>query len=258
MEWYLILAVIAAGIICGFINTIAGSGSLISLPLLMSLGLPANVANGTNRIAILLQSAVGIVSFHKKKQLDLKKGLGLSISAVVGSVAGAFIAAEINEDLMEKAVGIVLLFMLVMIIVKPDKWTRQSVGFPEGKISVLQIVIFFLIGVYGGFIQAGVGVFLLTALVLGVGYDLVKANAIKLLITFLFTPFALGIFIWYGQVNWAWGLILAVGNMTGAYLATKFAVSWGPKYIRWVLIFVIIAASTKLLGLWDVIYDIFT
>ncbi len=245
----MILAVITAGFFAGFINTIAGSGSLISLPLLMFLGLDATVANGTNRIAILLQNIVGVASFKKQKVLDTKAGFKLAIPTIIGSFLGAMLAVDLDEKIMHNVIAGLLIAMFFLLIFKPTAWIKGQAGIVEQKTSVLQIIIFFFIGIYGGFIQAGVGMFMLAGLVLGAGFDLVKANAIKVFIILLYTPLALAVFMYNNQINYEIGLILAVGNMGGAYIASKFAVSWGAKFIRYVLLVVILGASLKLFGL---------
>lgn len=247
MEWFYIPALIGAGFLCGFINTFAGSGSLISLPLLMFFGLPANVANGTNRIAILLQNVVGVASFKQQKVFSLKEGIWLAIPAVVGSVIGAVFAVNLNERIMTRVIGGLLVFMFFMIIFKPDIWVKGKAGLIKARPSLLQIIIFFGIGLYGGFIQAGVGFFLIAGLVLGAGFDLVKTNAIKLFIVLCYTPFALAVFIINDQVDWKYGLILAIGNMFGALIASRFAVSWGTKVVRYILLVIIFGAAVKLL-----------
>jgi hypothetical protein len=254
MEWYLILAVIGAGFMAGFINTLAGSGSLITLPMLMFLGLPANVANGTNRIAILLQNVVGVGSFRQQKVLNTKMGLWLAIPAVIGSLLGAQIAIELNEEIMENTIAILLIVMFFLILYKPQRWIKGKAGHVEAKPSVFQFIIFFLIGIYGGFIQAGVGIFLLAGLVLSAGVDLVRANAMKLLIVLIYTPFAIAVFFMNGQINWEYGLILAVGNMLGAFVASRFAVNWGAKYVRYILLAVILLSALKLLGVFEIIF----
>jgi uncharacterized protein len=248
MEWYIYLILVGVGIFAGFINTLAGSGSLITLPLLMALGLPANVANGTNRIAILLQNLVGVSSFKKQKVLDIKTSMRLVVPAIVGSVIGALLAVDINEEIMKKTIGGLLLFMFIIILVKPTKWLKnaQTDAFLP---YWLQVIVFFLIGIYGGFIQAGVGFFLLTGLVLGSGYDLVKANAVKVLIIFLYTPLALVVFILNDQVDFLFGFVLAIGNMLGAFIAARYAVQWGVKFVRYLLLVTVFVASLKLLGI---------
>ncbi len=253
MEWYIVLAVIGVGFMAGFINTLAGSGSLLTLPMLMFLGLPANVANGTNRIAILLQNVVGVASFKQQKVLNVKMGLWLAVPAIIGSLIGAQIAINLNETMMERAIGVLLFVMFFLILYKPQQWVKGKAGEVRAKPTILQFIIFFFIGVYGGFIQAGVGLFLLAGLVLGAGVDLVKANALKLLIVLLYTPFALAVFFFNDQINWKIGLILAVGNMLGAFVASLFAVAWGAKYVRYILLAVILFSALKLLGLLDFI-----
>jgi hypothetical protein len=253
MEWYIILAVIGVGFMAGFINTLAGSGSLLTLPMLMFLGLPANVANGTNRIAILLQNVVGVASFKQQKVLNVKMGLWLAAPAIIGSLVGAQIAINLNETMMERAIGILLFVMFFLILYKPQQWVKGKAGEVSAKPTILQFIIFFFIGIYGGFIQAGVGLFLLAGLVLGAGVDLVKANALKLLIVLLYTPFALAVFFFNDQINWKIGLILAVGNMLGAFVASRFAVAWGAKYVRYILLAVILFSALKLLGVLDFI-----
>jgi len=252
MEWYYYLLIIAIGVVAGFLNTMAGGGSLISLPLLIFLGLPANMANGTNRIAILLQNVVGAGSFKQQKILDFKIGFQLGLPAVIGSFIGAMLAVDINEDLMRKIIAGVLVMMFFMIIYKPEKWLKGD-DKAKSKPGLLKMIVFFFIGMYGGFIQAGVGFFLLAGLVLGAGYDLVKANALKVFIVLLYTPIALVVFMYNNQVDYAAGLILAVGNMIGAFIAARMAVQKGAKFIRIILLVTLIVTAAKLFGLFDYI-----
>jgi len=249
IEWYLYPVIVVAGFACGFINTLAGSGSLITLPLLMFVGLPATVANGTNRVAILLQNVVGVSSFHKQKVLNFKRGLKLAAPAVIGSIIGAQIAATINEQAMKTTIGILMVFMLFMIILRPKRWLEGRPDAESETVGWKHIIIFFAIGMYGGFIQAGVGFFLLAGLVLGAGYDLVKANAVKVLIVLCYTFFALAVFVYNDQVRWEVGLVLACGNMLGAWVAARMAVKQGAKFVRWILIIIVAVSAAILLGL---------
>jgi uncharacterized membrane protein YfcA len=257
LEWYFYLAVIAAGFLAGFINTLAGSGSLITLPLLIFLGLPANMANGTNRVAILLQNVVGVSSFKKQNVLDLRGGLLLAVPAVIGAVVGAQIAVNLNEEIMRKTIGMLMVVFLVLLLVRPKRWLEGRPDAVTRRPGLIQILIFFGIGVYGGFIQAGVGIFLLAGLVLGAGYDLVRANAVKVLIVLCFTPLALVVFLLEGQVQWVVGLTLAIGNMSGAWLAARMAVKRGAGFVRWLLIGVVVVSAASLLGVADVVRGLF-
>ena len=257
MAWYLYFAIIGAGFVAGFINTLAGSGSLVTLPLLIFLGLPANVANGTNRVAILLQNVVGVSSFHRQKVLDWRGGLLLGIPAIVGAMVGAQIAVNLNEEMMRRTIGILMVVMLVIILIRPKRWLEGHSELQKRRPGWKQGLIFFAIGVYGGFIQAGVGIFLLAGLVLSAGYDLVRANAVKVLIVLCFTLFALAVFVFNGQVVWQIGLILAVGNMLGAWVGARMAVKRGAVFVRWLLIAVVAVSAAKLLGIFDLIGRLF-
>jgi hypothetical protein len=239
--------------LCGFINTLAGSGSLITLPLLIFLGLPANVANGTNRVAILLQNVVGVSSFHRQKVLDVGGGLKLAVPAVIGSLIGAQIAVNIDEETMRRVIGGLMVVMLVIVLIRPKRWLEGRPSADEGRHGWIQLPVFFAIGVYGGFIQAGVGFFLLAGLVLSAGYDLVRANAVKVLIILCFTVFALAVFVVNDQVRWWVGLVLALGNMLGAWVAARMAVKRGAVFVRWILIVVLVVAAAVLLGLTSLI-----
>jgi len=250
MEWYLILAVIGVGFVAGLINTVAAGGSLLALPMLIiPLGIPSPNANAINRIAILLQNIIGVGRFQKKKVLDLKHDYRIGIPAVAGSLIGAVIASVISAPAMDMAIGVVMIVMFLLILLDTNRWVKDRKDTPALK-PWLQYLIFFLIGIYGGFLQAGVGFFLLAGLVMGSGYDLVKANGMKVLIILLYTPFALGIFIYNDLLNMQYvlyGLLLAAGNMAGAYLGVNLAVKWGAKFLRYMLLAAILIAAARLL-----------
>ena len=168
---------------------------------------------------------------------------------MIGAIVGAQIAADINEAIFRKAVGVVMIVMMYFILTKPSQWLKGTEALMEKPVSWIQIVIFFAIGLYGGFVQVGVGYFILAGVVLGAGYDLVKANAIKVWIVLLYTPLALIVFILNDQVRWDYGLIHAIGNIIGAFIASRFAVSWGANFVRWFVIVVIIIFASDLLGI---------
>jgi hypothetical protein len=248
LEWYHYIALIIAGLAAGFINTVAGSGSLITLPLLIYIGLPANVANGTNRIGILFQTLVGVGSFQRQGMLEWRQALIPTIPAVIGAIVGAQIAVDLNELVMRRVIGVLMVFMLVLMIVNPDRWLREAATSRRIHSGWLGWIVMFGVGLYGGFIQVGIGVILLAGLVLGAGYDLVRANAVKLLIVLCYTPFAIAVFIRGDQVAWAPGLILAIGSMAGAWIAARMAVQKGVRFVRWFLIVVVVVSAVELLG----------
>jgi len=252
MTWIEVVVLIVSGLLVGFINTLAGGGSIISLSILMFLGLPANVANGTNRVAIFIQNIAAVGSFKQQKVLDHKKAIWLAIPATIGSVIGAWIAVDLNEEIIEKAIAIVMLVMMIVILYKPQRWLKGKVELQNKKISFGQIILFFFIGIYGGFLHMGVGYALLAGIVLGAGYDLVKANAIKVLIIFIWSPVILLVFLINGQVNLYYGLILSIGNVIGALIASRLAVKQGAGFVRWVIIVIILLTAAHVFGLIDI------
>ncbi|RLD65576.1 MAG: sulfite exporter TauE/SafE family protein [Bacteroidetes bacterium] len=247
-----IIALITAGVAVGFINTLAGGGSIISLSVLMYLmGLPAGIANGTNRIAITLQTFTAVSNFKKQEILDWRKGIKLGIPAVVGSIVGAFIAVDIDEEIFEKSMAIIMILMLGFIFYKPSIWLKGKQSLMDQKVGPWQIIIFFFIGIYGGFIHVGIGYLLLIAIVMGAGYDLVKANAIKVLIVLMYVPFSLAVYIYNDQVNYLYGFVLAIGSVFGAYIASKFAVEKGANFVRWVIAVVVLLTALQIFGIID-------
>ena len=253
MAWYFYPAIIAAGFVAGFINTLAGSGSLVTLPVLIWMGLPATIANGTNRVGILLQNVVGVGTFRRSSTMDVRGAIWLSLPAILGSIVGAQIAVNLDELTMERTIGALMVVMLVVLLVRPQRWLYGELEQLPGRPTWWQLGLLFVIGVYGGFIQAGVGIFLLAALVLGVGYDLVRANTVKLLIILIFTASALLVFVRNGQVLWGIGLLLSVGNMLGAWVGARTAIERGSPWVRRVLLIVVGFSALDLLGLTDFI-----
>jgi uncharacterized protein len=251
MSWIEITALIISGLLVGFINTLAGGGSIISLSLLMFLGLPVDIANGTNRISVTIQTLTSVLSFRYQKVLPLKKGLLLGIPVIFGSILGAFIAIEVNKNYVEKAFGIVMIIMFFMVLTRPSKWLHGQEHLINKPLSIWKYLLFFILGIYGGFIHVGIGYFLLAAVVLGAGYNLVNANAIKVLIVLMYVPFTLIVFLINDKINWEYGLIHSIGNVAGAWIGARYAVSWGAKAVRWIMISIIIVSVLHVFNLID-------
>ncbi|MCX6305062.1 MAG: sulfite exporter TauE/SafE family protein [Bacteroidetes bacterium] len=244
-----IFIIILAGIFVGFINTLSGGGSVISLSLLLILGLPANIANGTNRISIFFQTLSSVGSFTRQKMFDNLRPVWLSVPATIGAILGAYLAVDVNTRVIEIAMAVSMVIMLFFLFYKPGKWMKEKPAMLSQPLKWWQFGIFFIVGFYGGFIQVGVGYFLLMALVLGVGYDLVKANAVKNLIVFFYAIFALLVFIIDGKVNYLYGVVLSVGSMIGALIASYLAVKKGAGFIRAVILLSVILTILQITGL---------
>lgn len=245
-SWLILSLVPITGFIAGFINTLAGSGSLITLPVLILLGLPANVANGTNRVGILIQNIVAVATFWRHGQYEGQRPTPLIVPSVLGAILGAQLAVNLDETVLERTIAGLMLFMLLLVIARPRRWLEGHDDV-AGLAYPWRFIIFFAVGAYGGFIQAGVGFFLLAGLVLGAGYSLVGSNAIKNLIVLFFTIAALAVFILNDQVRWELGLLLASGNALGAWVAARMAIARGAPFVRWTLIVILTLASITML-----------
>jgi len=252
LTWIEITVLIVSGLAVGFINTLAGGGSVISLSVLMLMGLPAPVANGTNRIAIAIQTLTATTVFKRKKVLDLRKGTLLGIPSVLGSILGAYIAVDINEAIFEKVFAVIMLVMIIFVFYNPKKMIEGKEELVNKKVTVLQWILFFILGVYGGFVHVGIGYFLLAALILNAGYDLVRANAVKVLIVLMYIPFSFLVFLWMSDINWAYGLIMAIGSVTGAFIASSMAVKRGIPFVKWTIVVVSIFLAGHFFGLYDI------
>jgi len=247
MEWYEALLIVSVGFIAGFLNTLAGGGSLITLPILIFLGLPPAVANGTNRIAIFSQNIFGVLGFRSKGVSDFPYSIWLGISAFFGAIIGAKIAVDIPGDLFNK----ILAILIVMVVLFPIFKKKQTgtVGPPERtgmKYRVAGVISFFFIGIYGGFIQAGVGFIIIAALTIINRTSLVKTNSIKVFVVGVYTLSALFIFILEGKINWGYGLTLAAGNSTGSWIASRLSVRKGDNWVQWFIIITVIGLAVKL------------
>ena len=221
------------GFIAGGINTVAGGGSNLTLPALMMFGLPADIANGTNRVAILMQSIVGVAGYDKYESLDRPAVIPILIPTLGGGAIGALAAALIPNLFLKPILLVTILTMSVIILCRPDILAPPA-GTPTNSPNEHRGAWWglFAAGVYGGFIQAGVGFILLAALAGGLRYDLVRANALKMACALAFTIVAVAIFVAFDQVWWTPGIILAKGSMAGAHFAVKIAVNTSQKNIK--------------------------
>jgi uncharacterized membrane protein YfcA len=238
MDYDITLLIVLAlvGVLAGGINTVAGGGSNLTLPLLMLLGLPADVANGTNRVAVALQCVVGIRGFRNHDRLDEAAILPILVPTLMGGVVGSFAAAVIPVAALKPILLITILSMSAVILVKPS-FIAPPPGTPVVDVRDKRGAWWMLLfaGIYSGFVQAGVGFILLAALAGGLRYDLVRANALKMVCSLGSTLIALGVFIYFDMIRWVPGLILAAGTMLGAWISVRFAVRAQQSTIKWFL-----------------------
>jgi hypothetical protein len=234
------------GVIAGFLNVLAGGGSLLTLPLLLFFGLPAATANGTNRIAIFCQNIFAITGFKRQGVFPIRLALLCTPPALIGSYIGANLAITVDEMLFRRLLAMVMVIVLIFMVVDPMKRMQVS----EKPMTPLRLAVlfvsFFGIGIYGGFVQAGVGFLIITGLLVH-GLDLVRTNAVKVLVIFAFTVVALGVFVMHGQVDYVLGFALAVGNSIGGWFASHVAVKKGHEWIKRFVIVTVLIFALRLL-----------
>ena len=240
----------AAGIAAGFVNVMAGGGSLLTMPIMVLMGMPGPAVNGTNRVAILVQTATSVTQFFRKGFSDFRLSLTLTLCALPGTVIGAVLGTKLQGVWFNRVLAAVMVAVLLLTMRKRKKPHRDGQGeeqTPRGGRVVLAHVLMLGAGFYGGFFQAGVGFILIAILHRALGLDLVRVNMHKVFIVGGYTCVALAIFAVRGHVYWSVGLVLAAGNAIGAWIGTHYAVKKGERLIRVVFTVAVIALAAKLL-----------
>jgi uncharacterized protein len=238
---------LAGGFVAGALNVVAGGGSFITLPLLIFLGLPPGVANATNRLGIVAQNLGAVLAFDRRGVLDRSAAAWAAIPATAGGAVGAFLSLRVSD-----AAFVQLLALLMVALSLASLWTPRPHEAAAGAGGALFLAAraggFFLVGIYGGFVQAGVG-FLLLALTSALGLDLVRGNAVKVLVVLPLTAVSLAIFAWHGRVAWGTAALLAIGYLGGGLLGARWTVLKGHRWLRRVVTATILVFAAKLL-LW--------
>ncbi|MEP4486419.1 MAG: sulfite exporter TauE/SafE family protein [Halioglobus sp.] len=237
----------AIGVVAGFLNVMAGGGSLLTVPAMIFMGVPGPVANGTNRVAILAQNLTAITAFFSKGFSDFKLSLSLAACAIPGAVAGAMLGVRLEGDWFNRMLALIMLG--VMLIMHFDKGNKSAAkNHQPSRKQLLQGHLLMLgVGFWGGFIQIGVGFIIMPVLNRVMGLDLVRTNMHKVFIIACYTAVALFVFASQVEILWIVGAALALGNAIGGYLGAHFTVTRGERLIKIVLNLVLILFIIKLL-----------
>ena len=251
MDIYQIVIAIIGGFVAGCINTLAGNGSAITLTILTEvIGLPGTVANATNRIGVFTQSTAGTLGFYRNGKLDIERSRLYIVLTILGAVGGVLLAIWVSNEQFKQVFRWLIVIMFFVILIKPKRWLRETDTSLKPNLWIA-VPLFLAIGFYGGFIQMGMGVIFLAAMVLGARYSLIDANAIKSFIVATYTIVVIAIFQYKGLIDWKIGLILAIGQTLGGWLTANFASKY-PQANVWahrLLIVVVLAAIIKLFDL---------
>ncbi len=246
-EPWQLAALLVAGVAAGFINVVAGGGSLLTMPLLIFLGLPESTANGTARVAILIQNASAVVAYRRAGRLDWGLFRPMLAPVLLGACVGAMVASRLPDTGFRIVLGWVMLACAAIVALDPSKLYARGQR-PEPRLSAGRLwPTLFVIGLYGGMIQAGVGYLILGGLTLVLGLRLLEANILKVVLVFVYTPLAIAAFLFEGRLDFGLGLVLAAGQAVGGYLGAHAALARGEGFIRLILLLVVIASGLKLL-----------
>ena len=237
---------LGGGLLAGVVNTLAGGGSLLTVPLLVLVGLPGNLANGTNRVCVLLQNLAAIWSFRRAGVSGIGEAAPVLVPVMAGSLLGAFAISRADDATFQRVFGVVMLLLL---------WPTLRGVLPRRGAPVrpwprlVSSAVFLAIGLYGGAIQAGVGLLLVLALSQA-GSDLVRASSVKVVVVGCLTATALPVFLASGQVAWLPAALLATGHSLGGALGARLTVRGGERLIRPALAAAVLALAGRMLGVY--------
>ena len=235
------------GFVVSIINTMAGGASIITLPILIFLGLPSNVANGTNRIGLMMTAFSANMGFKSKGISTFPFSAYTGMFALIGSVIGAHIAVEINDETFNRILSIIMILVITIIIFKPRIINKNLSVRLTGKHLKISCIVFFFIGLYGGFINAGIGFVIMLFLHYYNRLNLIRVNATKVVVVLVYTIGAFLTFFFNGLVDLPYGLCLGLGTLIGGWNASRFSVEKGEGVIK---IFLVISALIIAFKLW--------
>ena len=245
MAWWEALLLVIGGLFAGAINTVAGGGSMLTIPLLVLAGVPGNAANGSNRVGILTSNVAAVATFRRLGVDGLRHASRVVVPVVLGGLIGSFAVGRLLDDAaFERVFGLLMIPLVILSVRRPSNASGDR-AWSTTKV----VIVFLLIGIYGGAFQAGVGLVLLAALTRS-GFDLVMSNSIKVIVNTAVTVVALPVFILSGDIAWAPALVLAAGFVVGGWLGAQASFRGGEVLIRRVMVVAALGLAGRLIGIY--------
>ncbi len=245
MAWWEALFLVVGGLFAGAINTVAGGGSMLTVPLLVLAGVPGNAANGSNRVGILTSNVAAVATFRRLGVDGVRHASRVVVPVVLGGLIGSFAVGRVLDDAaFERVFGLLMIPLVILSVRRPTNATGEH-AWSTAKV----VIVFLLIGIYGGAFQAGVGLVLLAALTRS-GFDLVMSNSIKVIVNTAVTVVALPVFILNGDVEWVPALVLAAGFVVGGWLGAQASFRGGEVLIRRVMVIAALGLAGRLIGIY--------
>lgn len=245
MAWWEAALLVVGGLLAGAINTVAGGGSMLTVPLLVLAGVPGNAANGSNRVGILTSNVAAVATFRRLGVDGLRHASQVVVPVVLGGLIGSFAVGRLLDDAaFERVFGLLMIPLVILSVRRPSNASGDR-AWSTTKV----VIVFLLIGIYGGAFQAGVGLVLLAALTRS-GFDLVMSNSIKVIVNTAVTVVALPVFILSGDIAWAPALVLAAGFVVGGWLGAQASFRGGEVLIRRVMVVAALGLAGRLIGIY--------
>ncbi len=244
--WLNDLLLIATGILVGFVNTLAGGGSSILYPILIFMGMPIHTAIGTSRVGFLAQGIFSVAGFKSKGIFLFPFNLYVALAAMTGGIVGAWISLQVPDKNLTKILAFIMIMIAVLILIQAKIRKRHDTARIKAKWLWISFIVYFIIGIYGGFIQAGMGFMIILAGSLVNHFKLTEANSIKALIVLVLTIPTLYMFAAKGFVNWEAGIAIAIGTATGSWLTSRWSVNVNEKYLRIFIASIVVLLAVKL------------
>jgi uncharacterized protein len=223
----------------------AGGGSVLTLGAMMLLGMDAAIANGTNRLGILAGGISGSFAYHSEKHTELMDSFKMSLFTLPGAIIGSIYSIQIDSAMFKKILAIVMIFIIITLILPKKKKEALTAKSKKHKLFIYPAM--FFIGFYGGFIQVGIGFLIMAALRHILGLNLIKTNMHKAFLVIIYTIPVIFVFAFTGNINWLYGICLALGNAFGSWFSVKLSLKKGEKLIKIVLVIAILLMATKFL-----------
>lgn len=245
MEWYEYPLVIFVGFLAAFLNTVGGGGSLFSVPILTFMGVPITMANATSRVAILFQNFFAVGGFRSKGiELPWPYSLYLGLASLGGGLIGSLLASRVPDEVFSKIfVGVMVLSVFLILF---DPFKSSGAEKLTTRHQWIGAILFFFIGIYGGFVQAGIGFLVIAVLSSVNNLSLVKSNYVKVFAAIVYTGVSVVVFALEGKIIWFTGLVLAIGHAMGGWYASRWSVDKGEVWIKRIMIVSVIAMAVKL------------
>lgn len=255
LEWdvSIVIIIILLGFLAAFIDAVVGGGGLISIPALLAVGMPPSTALGTNKLASAFGSLTSAFRFLRSGNVDLKIVGKLFPFVFVFAIGGASIATFLPSELLKPVVIVILTIVMIYTIMKKD-WgnVRTFTKLTFGK-AILFALLMCLIGIYDGFLGGGTGSFMLFILLM-FGFDFLGAAGNAKVLNFASNLGALLLFICLGQVDYFYGLIMAVSMICGSYVGAMFAIKKGVGYVK--VLFIVVTTILILKNAYDYLIQI--